>query len=138
MRKSVKEFVASRAHWCCEYCLSPVDYSSDPFAIEHVMPIVKGGKSDLMNLAFSCLGCNNFKFTATQGRDPDTGIEVPLYNPRTDIWSEHFHWEDGFTKIIGHSPTGRAMVEKLHLNRPGLVNLRTALIAIGKHPPVFE
>jgi len=37
--------------------------------------------------------------------------------------------------IIGLTPTGRATVEVLKLNREGLVNLRQVLYAAGKHPP---
>jgi hypothetical protein len=33
------------------------------------------------------------------------------------------------------TPIGRAPVEALHLNRPGLVNLRRILHAAGEHPP---
>jgi len=37
--------------------------------------------------------------------------------------------------IIGVTPTGRATVAALRLNRPGLVNMRQVLYGIGKHPP---
>ena len=40
-----------------------------------------------------------------------------------------------FPLIIGLTPTGRAMVETLRLNREGLVNLRRLLYAAQKHPP---
>ena len=36
--------------------------------------------------------------------------------------------------IAGRTMAGRATVEALRLNRPALVNLRRALLAIGKHP----
>lgn len=44
-------------------------------------------------------------------------------------------WSDDFTLIIGLTPTGRATIETLFLNREGVVNLRQLLYAIGKHPP---
>jgi hypothetical protein len=43
------------------------------------------------------------------------------------------------TKIyvaIGLTPTGRATVERLQLNREGVVNLRRVLRTIGQHPPM--
>jgi hypothetical protein len=48
---------------------------------------------------------------------------------------DHFAWSDDFTLVIGLTPTGRATVEKLQLNRSGLVNLRRVLRAVGEHPP---
>jgi hypothetical protein len=40
-----------------------------------------------------------------------------------------------FTLAIGLTPTGRATVERLQLNREGVVNLRRVLRTIGQHPP---
>ncbi len=135
MRDSLKEFVAQRAQWCCEYCLTRADHSSDPFAIEHIIPRVLGGSNEQENLALSCFGCNNFKFTTIEAVDPVSGEVTPLFNPRVHLWGEHFRWSENFTQIEGITPTGRATIQRLRLNRPGLTNLRTALVAVGKHPP---
>ncbi len=51
-------------------------------------------------------------------------------------WSDHFAWNYDFTLVIGLTATGRATVEALRLNRPGVVNLRRALLAIAEHPPL--
>jgi hypothetical protein len=37
--------------------------------------------------------------------------------------------------VIGLTPTGRATVNELNLNRSGLINLRRVLFACGEHPP---
>jgi len=37
--------------------------------------------------------------------------------------------------IIGLTPSGRATVEALDLNRSSLINLRRVLRASGEHPP---
>lgn len=131
MRKSIKNLVAKRANYRCEYCLSLLDFSPDPFSIDHIDP--QGG-DDPENLAFSCQGCNNYKHKDTHALDPLTGANVSVFNPRLQEWSEHFLWQDSFTKIEGISPTGRSTVQKLQLNRIGLVNLRTLLHHYGKHP----
>lgn len=136
--KFIKNTVRQRANGCCEYCLSPVAFSSGPFAADHVVPRTKGGSDDLSNLAFSCQGCNGHKFSAIAASDPVTNLMVPLYHPRQDIWHEHFEWSADFIHIIGITPTGRATVDRLQLNRSNVVNLRKALIAFGKHPPAFE
>lgn len=44
-------------------------------------------------------------------------------------------WNRDFTLVIGVTPIGRATLAALRLNRPGVVNLREALYAVGKHPP---
>jgi hypothetical protein len=44
-------------------------------------------------------------------------------------------WDEEFALILGVTPIGRATVEKLQLNRDGVVNLRRALHVIGRHPP---
>jgi hypothetical protein len=60
---------------------------------------------------------------------------VPLYHPRRHRWEDHFGWSEDFTRIIGLTPTGRATVEALLLNRSGVVNLRRLLYQHGAHPP---
>jgi len=133
--KKAKLFVADRAEYCCEYCLSQAKFSPDYFSIEHIIPSTKAGSDELDNLAYSCLACNNHKFTAVTAKDPLSGLEVPLYNPRLDIWNEHFRWSDDCSELIGVSATGRATIERLHLNRKNVVNLRLLLVPVGKHPP---
>lgn len=131
----IRQQVAERAHSACEYCLSQEDYSPDTFSIEHILPRSRDGTSTLDNLAFSCQGCNNRKFTAVTAKDPISGVIVPLYNPRTDQWTTHFAWDETMTLMIGLTATGRATIERMQLNRYGVVNLRGLLIMIGKHPP---
>lgn len=135
MNESLKKAVRERAKFCCEYCLAQTEFSGDSFSIEHISPRVKGGISTLQNLAFSCQSCNNHKFTATYAFDPLTASMATLYNPRTDIWLQHFKWDDDFTEIVGLSPTGRATVLRLQLNRRGLINLRQVLAKASLHPP---
>jgi 5-methylcytosine-specific restriction endonuclease McrA len=130
-----KEKVKKRAGGVCEYCRSQAAYSSQSFSVEHILPFSKGGKTALENLAFACQGCNNHKYTATDALDSVTRKIVPLFHPRQQNWDEHFAWNNDFTLIIGITPTGRATVELLRLNREGCVNLRRALYALGKHPP---
>ena len=54
---------------------------------------------------------------------------------QTGVWSAGQVWSNDFTHVIGLTPTGRATIEVLQLNRSGLVNLRRALYALGEHPP---
>jgi hypothetical protein len=129
------EHIAQRAHFCCEYCLSQYLLSNDDFSVEHIIARAQGGSDDADNLAFACQGCNNRKYTAIEAIDPITGETFSLYHPRYNAWNSHFTWSDNFDEIIGITPTGRATVERLGLNRPRLVNLRRALRIAGVHPP---
>lgn len=130
-----KQAVIDRAQGCCEYCRSQARFSTQAFSIEHIIPRSQGGKTILDNLALSCQGCNNHKYTKIEGHDPVSGEIIPLFHPRLQRWSEHFRWNEDFTIIVGITPTGRATVEVLHLNREGLVNLRRILYIMGEHPP---
>ena len=124
-----------RAQGYCEYCRSPMRYSPDPFAVEHIVPRVAGGGNEPSNLALSCQGCNNLKFVSIEAVDPVTGVRVPLFHPRQQRWSQHFLWSQDTTVVVGRTPIGRATVERLRLNREGVVNLRRVLATIGQHPP---
>lgn len=105
------------------------------FAIEHVEPQKLGGATEIENLALACQGCNNHKYVRTEAPDPISGAPVRLFHPRRDLWRDHFVWNSDFTEILGRTPCGRATVEALCLNRPGLVALRRVLFAAGEHPP---
>lgn len=135
LTKSQKAFVVERANGCCEYCLCQEDISPSGFSIEHIIPLAKGGITDVEYVAFSCQECNNHKYTHTHGTDIETGLEVPLFNPRLDHWSEHFHWSEDFLTIQGISSVGRITIEKLQLNRNRVMRLRRALVQTGEHPP---
>ena len=131
----LRRLVIERARGCCEYCLSQASFSTQPFSVEHILPLDKGGLTESENLALSCQGCNNHKYNKTEGIDPVTRQRVSLYHPRQQAWSEHFAWNDDYSLIIGITPTGRATVETLHVNRAGIVNLRRVLYAVRQHPP---
>jgi hypothetical protein len=103
--------------------------------VEHIIPRVRGGESTADNLALSCQGCNNHKYDKIEGSDPAGGKVVPLYHPRRDRWRDHFVWSDDFTLLVGLSPTGRATIVAMRLNRETVVNLRRLLGRTGKHPP---
>jgi hypothetical protein len=130
-----RQFIVERAGWCCEYCRSPERFATHSFALEHIIPRSRGGASTQDNLALSCQGCNNHKYTKVDARDPASGETVPLFHPRQQRWRDHFAWNEDTTIVIGLTPTGRATVEALRLNRPQIVNLRRALSRIGEHPP---
>ena len=125
-----------RADSRCEYCQCWAEYSAQPFVYEHIIPVAKGGKTDLDNLCYAYGGCNGHKHTKTEGIDPVNKILLSLYHPRTQNWHEHFAWSKDYLHIVGLTAIGRATVLALKMNRPGVVNIRTLLLLAGKHPPL--
>ncbi len=141
--KSLYETVRQRALFRCEYCHYPELLSSAPLSIDHIQPQSLGGRDDLNNLALACRRCNERRYNFTTGVDPETGEEVPLFNPRQQIWSEHFIWSVDALKIMGITPSGRATCNRLDLNderrkEPFIQNARQQWIAAQLHPPTDD
>lgn len=133
--KRLRDEVAERAKHCCEYCQIPKSHVPVPFDVEHIVPLNIGGTNNADNLAYSCHGCNLYKMHLIEAFDSETGQSVPLFHPRKDEWKLHFAWDENFEKILAQSPTGRATVEQLRLNRVALLNLRRVMVAADKLPP---
>lgn len=76
----------------CGYCLSPQRLVMARHEIDHLVPRNCGGSDDEPNLWLACSTCNGHKAQKTTAVDPETGDTVPLFNPRTQIWAEHFCW----------------------------------------------
>ena len=108
--------VAARAGHRCEYCLAPEAIFNSPFEVEHIRPRHTGGADDESNLALSCRACNGSKYTATSGRDLLSGHPVRLFNPRTDVWDEHFVIDEQSAEIVGLTDVGRATIARLRMN----------------------
>lgn len=100
--------------------------------VDHIDP---SGGDTLDNLCLSCWNCNNHKRQATEAIDPDTGQLVPLFNPRSQVWSEHFEWINGSTTLWGLTGTGRATIVRLKMNRAVMVIARQRWVDGGYHPP---
>src|SRR5439155_8376926 len=88
----MRRFVAERAGFRCEYCLTPAGLAPAPYSAEHILPRSKGGAHIRENLAFSCQGCNGHKAAKTTVIDPVTRKTIPLFHPLNQKWLEHFSW----------------------------------------------
>ena len=102
------------------------------------MPLACGGVSTADNLACACHGCNLLKADHRTGWDAAAQQEKPLFNPRTERWKDHFHWSANGQEIVPLTPTGRATVQRLSLNRPGLRNLRRLMRVADKSFPLID
>ncbi|MEC4985133.1 MAG: HNH endonuclease signature motif containing protein [Oscillatoria sp. PMC 1068.18] len=120
----------------CGYCLSPQHLVMARLEIEHIIPISKQGSNQESNLWLACPLCNSYKSDKTEAIDPETGNTVAIFNPRTQVWSDHFQWSDDSLRIIGRTAIGRATVAALHLSDdPDALEVRSYWVLAGWHPP---
>ncbi|MEO8073242.1 MAG: HNH endonuclease signature motif containing protein [Acidobacteriota bacterium] len=111
---ALRNSVYERTEGCCEYCLISETNSFSKHQIDHIIAEKHGGQTNVENLALSCAICNKYKGSDIASIDNKTGAIVLLFNPRTNIWSEHFKIENGV--FIGLTPNARATIRLLQIN----------------------
>lgn len=136
--ESLRARVREAAGDCCGYCLSPQRLVMAKLEVEHIIPRALGGNDEEFNLWLSCSLCNRYKGSQTQGIDSISNKPVDLFNPRTQIWREHFRWSPDATYVIGLTDRGRATIEALRLNNDLAVEVRRNWILAGWHPPKIK
>lgn len=102
---------------------------------DHILPVSKGGDISFENLCLACRSCNEFKSDTTEAKDPVTDEIVPLYNPRTLRWSEHFYWSEDGTKVEAKTTIGRVTIFTLRMNNPVIKAARLRWTIALWHPP---
>jgi hypothetical protein len=125
--------IAKRARHRCECCGLSQHGQEARFHAAHVVPRTAGGPTTPENLALACASCSLRKGAKQTALNPDSGEEVPLFNPRTQVWTEHFRWEAA--RIVSLSATGSATAAALAMNRPLIIAIREEEAARGRHPP---
>jgi hypothetical protein len=128
---ALRRQIAERDNFRCEYCLMPESELLAGCEVDHVISRKHGGLSDLANLALSCERCNRAKGTDV-GSITAAGKFIRLYNPRIDLWPEHFRLDAG--KIVSISEVGSATVILLKFNAPDRILQRQALQQVGIYP----
>jgi hypothetical protein len=131
--KRLRRAVIERAKNRCEYCKLSQTGQEATFHIDHVMPRAKDGRTILENLALACVSCSLRKSSQTVAKDPASGVETPLFDPRRHIWSDHFEWHQ--VEIRPKTAIGRVTVKVLLLNRVLILDIRREEQARGRHPP---
>ena len=132
---TLRQRVRTAAGDRCGYCHSHQQYVMGRLEIEHIIPRARGGNDDETNLWLSCSLCNRYKGPQIVGIDPHTHTTVPLFNPRTQLWRDHFRWRPDGVIILGMTSIGRATVEALRLNNELAVEVRRNWVLAGWHPP---
>jgi HNH endonuclease len=135
--------IRQRANFLCEYCHSSEEASTSLFTLDHLIPQSLGGDDREDNLALACHRCNGRRYNFTDGIDPETQASIALFNPRKDLWSDHFIWSADGQNIIGITPIGRATLNRLDLNDDfhddgSIQRARRLWIRGGWHPPTID
>ena len=119
-----RALVAERAGFRCEYCL--ISASQDiilySHQVDHIKSLKHRGTNSIDNLAYSCFVCNVCKGSDLGSIHDETGEFVRFYNPRIDIWSEHFKLQ--LFRIEPLTKTGWVTAIVLQFNTPERVIAR--------------
>ena len=130
--ETLRAQVVARAGSCCEYCHLPTEGQVGCFPVDHVIPRTRGGLTEFSNLALACPHCNGHKWSHVEGVDPTSNELASLFNPRCQVWSDHFQWSVGDPAVVeGKTSTGRATITHLQMNHPDLVHVRRLLAQLG-------
>ena len=134
---NLRKAVFDRAQGCCEYCLIPESLVLATHQIDHAIAEKHGGETVSENLALSCSLCNQAKGSDIASIDPDSGDTVRLYNPRKDVWAEHFLFNNETGVIQPLTAIGRVTVKLLRVNREGYLPVRKIVVQLGLFPFSF-
>ncbi len=131
---AIRRQVAERAQGCCEYCRIPQGMSGFQHEPDHIIPQQHGGETVLDNLALACFRCNRYKGPNLGSLDPETGALMLFFNPRLQIWAEHFQLDGAVIRPL--TAEGRVTVKILRLNATERVEERQQLQLVGLYPTV--
>lgn len=134
----LKAKIRGKFHGAYAYCRSPENLMGVIFEIDHIIPLVEGGKTHEENLCFCCPTYNRYKATNVASIDPMSNKLHALFHPVSEKWENHFYWSNDATTLIGKTATGRANIELLKINRPLLVELRKYWKELDIHPINLE
>lgn len=135
LRPEIREYVRLRSVYLCEYCHANETRQCVEFTIDHIRP---DQGDDLENLALACFHCNRRKSDKTEVFIESTGQNIPLFDPRIDKWRDHFEWSDDGLWIVAKTPQAAVTIDLLELNRPRILRIREADIAVDRHPPMSD
>ncbi len=109
------EAVSKRANFICEYCHAPESAFNFPFEVDHFIPLSENGTDDLDNLVLACRACNAYKAFHYLGLS-DKNENVRLFNPRRDVWNEHFRVNLKTFEIEGLTEIAVGTINRLKIN----------------------
>lgn len=127
----IRQQVATRARFLCEYCLIAEEDTFFGCEIDHIISLKHGGSADLDNLAYACVFCNRYKGSDI-GSISEAGEFSRFFNPRADRWEEHFQLQGAMIQPL--TVTGEATARILRFNHSEQLLERQALVVSGRYP----
>ena len=130
--QNLRQLVAKRADYLCEYCLIAEEDTFLGCQVDHIISVKHGGSTTADNLAYACVVCNRQKGSDLGSIDWETGELVRFFNPRTDLWGEHFQL-DG-TSIRPLTKIGQVTERIFGFNSNSQLLERQVLILDHRYP----
>lgn len=131
--KALRRLVFERANNCCEYCLLSSEDSFLRLQVSLIIAKQDGGETVADNLCVCCPDCYALKGSVSTALEPLTNTMTPLYNPRTQVWREHFLVHN--VRIEPRTKEGSATVYLLQFNSAERMLERETLLEMGRYPP---
>ncbi len=110
----LKDDIRAAAQSRCEYCLLHKVYTEKALEFDHIIATQHGGLTVLENLCLACFDCNRQKGPNLCSVDPDSGDVVRLFDPRQQLWAEHFRVRGAVIEPL--TAVARATVRVLDVN----------------------
>jgi hypothetical protein len=129
MNAALRDQVRQRANGLCEYCQTPDWVTEVPHQVDHIRAVKHDGPTELGNLAWACSRCNDFKGSDVSAYVPGTDRLVRLFNPRIDVWDDHFWWDGAILR--GKTEIAQATIVLLRLNAEHRIEPRRYLMEDG-------
>lgn len=130
--RPTRKLVMARAGYRCEYCRILEYLSSFDYHIDHIIGVQHGGSSSLNNLAYVCSACNWKKGPNISTILHLDGPLIPLFNPRTQDWFEHFEVKKGI--LEAKTLIAEATIKLLELNRDNKIEERFEMMIADFYP----
>lgn len=128
----LRDLVAQRADYICEYCLISETHWSLCYEVNQIISMKHGGLTTKDNLAYTCAFCNLYKGTDLGSINWQNGELVGFFNPRRDFWGEHFRLNEAEIQPI--TDIGEVTTRIFKFNSEERIIERQLLIEVGRYP----
>lgn len=128
--EEIKRFVKQRAGSCCEYCGEPDFVGLAAHQFDHIISEKLGGDTHEDNLAYCCILCNRHKGSNISSYAGSPRKNIPLFNPRIDVWEEHFYYTDD-GNLNSKTDAGQGTIFVLKINESDRVKDRKIFFEDG-------
>jgi hypothetical protein len=106
---------------------------SSRYHVDHIISVKHGGATSEENLAYTCIFCNLQKGTDLGSINWGTGELIRFFNPRRDLWTEHFRLDDATIQPL--TDIGEVTVRIFEFNNSDRIRERQLLIEANRYPP---